>query len=178
MARLSTCVGRTFFSASFFARRNARTSARSYVLILILITTALTSALAGGPKYIAGASYFNPGTMGTPLTWSGGTINYYTDQGSLSPIYPGPSADALVADAFSQWTSVSTAAISAVRAGQLAEDVSGSNVFRNPDGTITMPSDILPAATGTPVGIVYDSDGTVTNALLGQGAGDPSECFD
>ena len=28
-----------------------------------------------------------------------------------------------------------------------------------------------------PVAIVYDADGTVTNALLGQGAGDPSSCF-
>jgi len=166
-----TCVGRPFLS---FVGQNARA-----ILILIpIILTAFIPAAAGGPKYIAGVSYFNSGTMGTPLTWSGGTINYYTDHGNLSPIYPGPSADALVADAFSQWTSISTAAISAVRVGQLGEDVSGSNVFRNPDGTITMPSDILPTATGTPVGIVYDSDGTVTNALLGQGAGDPSECFD
>ena len=149
---------------------------RSLFIALLLISAG--DAFAGGPKYIAGASYFNPGTMGTPLTWPGATLNYYTDHGNLSPIYPGPSADALVADAFSQWTSVSTAAISALRAGQLGEDVSGSNVFRNPDGTITMPSDILPTATGTPVAVVYDSDGTVTNALLGQGAGDPSECFD
>jgi hypothetical protein len=83
----------------------------------------------------------------------------------------------LVADAFSQWTSIPTVAVLATRAGQLAEDVSGANVYRNSDGTITMPADILPTATGTPVGIVYDVDGTVTDALLGQGAGDPSECF-
>ena len=176
MAIVTADVGH--LSAHVFAGKNARATQRSYVLIFILFITACIPAAAGGPKYIAGASYFNPGTMGTPLTWPGGTINYYTDQGNLSPIYPGSSADVLVADAFSQWTSISTAAISAVRAGQLAEDVSGSNVFRNPDGTITMPSDILPTATGTPVGIVYDSDGTVTDALLGQGAGDPSECFD
>jgi hypothetical protein len=83
----------------------------------------------------------------------------------------------LVADAFSQWTSISTAAVTATRAGQLAEDVSGTNVYRNSDGTITMPADIMPLASGTPVGIVYDVDGTVTDALLGQGAGDASECF-
>ena len=47
----------------------------------------------------------------------------------------------------------------------------------NPDGSITMPSDILPSATGTPVGIVYDAHGSVTDALLGLGAGDPSQCF-
>jgi hypothetical protein len=134
-------------------------------------------AQAGGPKYVAGVSYFNPGLAGTPLTWSKGAVTYYTDQGDLSPLLPGPTADSFVADAFSQWTSVPIAVVAATRGGQLAEDVNGGNVFVNPDGTITMPSDILPSATGTPVGIVYDADGSVTNALLGQGAGDPSQCF-
>lgn len=145
------------------------------VVAIALLTVPL--AHSGGPKYIAGASYFTSGTMGTPLTWSGGTVTYYTDQGNLSPIYPGSSADALVADAFSQWTSIPTAAIAVVHGGQLAEDVNGSNVYVNPDGSITMPADIQASATGTPVGIVYDYDGSVTNAFLGQGAGDPSECF-
>ena len=148
-------------------------------LLLAIATVVLLarSLHAGGPKYVAGVSYFDPGTVGTPLTWNQGAITYYTDQGNLSPILTGPSADAFVADAFSQWTSISTAAVAATRAGQLAEDVSGANVFVNPDGTISMPADILPTATGTPVGIVYDVDGTVTDALLGQGAGDQSECF-
>jgi hypothetical protein len=132
---------------------------------------------AGGPRYIAGVSYFNQGTAGTPLAWAQGAINYYTDQGNLSATVSGAQADALVADAFGQWTSIPTAAVSATRAGQLAEDVSGANVYRNGDNTITMPDDILPTAVGTPVGIVYDADGAVTSALLGQGAGDPSECF-
>jgi len=132
---------------------------------------------AGGPRYIAGVSYFNQGTVGTPLTWAQGTVNYYTDQGSLSPTVSGPQGDALVADAFSQWTSIPTVSLSVTHAGQLAEDVSGANVYRNSDGTLTMPADIMPTATGTPVGIVYDVDGTVTDAFLGQGAGDASQCF-
>ena len=145
------------------------------MFVLLFMFTLL--ARAGGPRYIAGVSYFNQGTAGTPLTWAQGVVNYYTDQGSLSSTVSGPQGDALVADAFSQWTAISTAAVSAIRAGQLAEDVSGANVYRNSDGTLTMPADIMPTATGTPVGIVYDVDGTVTDALLGQGAGDPSECF-
>src|SRR2546422_7453354 len=40
-----------------------------------------------------------------------------------------------------------------------------------------MPADILPTAVSTPVGIVYDADGRVTDALLGQGAGDAGSCF-
>jgi hypothetical protein len=145
--------------------------------VIALLAVVLPMARAGGPKYVAGVSYFNSGLAGTPLTWNQGAITYYTDQGDLSPILPGPAADAFVASAFSQWTSIPIAAIAVTHGGQLAENVSGANVYVNPDGTITMPADIEPSATGTPVGVVYDEDGTVTDALLGQGAGDPSECF-
>jgi hypothetical protein len=134
-------------------------------------------ARAGGPKYVAGSSYFNSGTMGVPLTWPAGQVNYYTDQGDLSPILPNASANAFVAAAFAQWTSVSAAALAATRAGQLAEDVNGGNIAVDSSGIVTGPSDIAPSATSTPVGIVYDFDGSVTDALLGAGAGDPSQCF-
>ncbi len=134
-------------------------------------------ARAGGPKYVAGTSYFEATTTGQPLTWPFGQITYYTDQGDLSPILPNSAADALVADAFSQWTSVPTAAVAATRGGQLAEDVNGANVIRNPNGSISVPADVQPSATSTPIGIVYDYDGSVTDALLGSGAGDASQCF-
>ena len=89
---------------------------------------------AGGPRYVAGVSYFAADTKGVPLTWAQGAINYYTDQGNLRSILPGPTADAFVASAFSQWTSIPTAAVSATQAGHLAEDVSGVNVIVNSDG--------------------------------------------
>lgn len=132
---------------------------------------------AGGPEYIAGISYFDPATTGTPIIWANGVVNYYTDQGDLSPILPGSSADAFVADAFSQWTSISTAAVVATQQGHLAEDVNGTNVYINSEGELVEPADIEPSAVGTPVGVVYDYDGSVTDALLGQGAGDSDECF-
>ncbi len=132
---------------------------------------------AGGPGYVAGSSYFNPSNMGQPLTWAQGQVNYYTDQGDLSPILPNGAANVLVANAFSQWTSVGAAAITATNPGELAEDVNGSNIAVDSSGTVTAPADITPSATQTPVGIVYDYDGTVTDALLGVGAGSPSECF-
>jgi hypothetical protein len=135
------------------------------------------AAFAGGPRYVAGVSYFNSGAKGTPLTWANGIVSYYTDQGDLSSQLPGPSADSFVADAFSRWTSTPTAAISASHAGQLGEDVSGANVFANGDGTITLPDDILPSAVSQPVAVVYDADGAVTDALVGQGASDSSLCF-
>ncbi len=101
---------------------------------------------------------------------------YYTDQGDLSPVLPQVEANALVADAFSRWTSVPTAALSARRAGQLDEDVDGSNVVFIDYGQINMPADIQPSALAKPVAIVYDQDGKVTDALLGQGAGGADMC--
>jgi hypothetical protein len=139
-----------------------------WLLVAVLLLTAAQTVRAGGPNTIAGSSYFDPATKGVPLRWLQGAVTYYTDRGNLSPILSGAGADAFVADAFSRWTSISTAAVSAVRAGALAEDVSGANV--NASNTVTLPSDILPSATSFPVGVVYDADGTVTDALLGQGA--------
>jgi IPT/TIG domain len=161
---------------SILVRSWSRT-AHCAVRTLAVLVLFSCCAFAGGPLYVAGASYFDSGVKGTPLTWAQGTLNYYTDQGDLSPQLPGPAADAFVADAFTRWTSISTAAISANLAGQLAEDVSGSNVTANADGTINVPADILPTATGEPVGIVYDADGSVTDALLGSGASNASDCF-
>lgn len=144
---------------------------------LALLFVAARDAHAGGPEYVAGSTYFNPSTMGQPVTWSMGQIDYYTDLGDLSPSFPNASANALVADAFSQWTSVSFAALTATAAGQLAEDVNGGNIEVGTNGDVTAPADITPAATEKPVGVVYDYDGSATDALLGQGAGNASECF-
>ncbi len=151
-----------------------------------LLRLALTATLvfffvavsrAGGPKCVAGTSYFDATTSGQPLTWPQGAITYYTDQGDLSPVLPNASANSFVAAAFSQWSSVTTAALAVNSGGTLAEDVNGTNVFLNSDGTIAMPADIQSTATGTPIGIVYDYDGSVTDALLGEGAGGSSQCF-
>lgn len=146
---------------------------RSFTLFACLLFAEL--AFAGGPAFVAGSSYFNPATKGSPVVWANGVVNYYTDQGALSPTMAGSAADAFVAKAFSQWTSISTAAVSAIRQGQLGEDVSGANVALG-TGQVSLPADIQPNAVGTPVGIVYDYDGTVTDALLGSGAGASIYC--
>jgi IPT/TIG domain-containing protein len=149
---------------------------RLALALAIVLCFALLSR-AAGPEYVAGTTYFTSAVPGQPLIWPGGQILYYTDQGDLSPILPNAAANTFVANAFSIWTSVPTAAVAATSPGQLAEDVNGSNVSLNSDGSITMPADIQPSATGTPVGVVYDYDGTVTDAFLGSGAGDSSQCF-
>src|ERR1700674_4320330 len=147
------------------------------VLAVAMIFFFVVTSAAGGPKFVAGTTYFDPSTTGQPLIWPQGQITYYTDQGDLSPILPNASANSFVASAFSPWTSVSTAAVRATSGGQLAEDVSGANVIVNADSTISMPADIQSTATATPVGIVYDYDGSVTDALMGGGAGASSQCF-
>jgi hypothetical protein len=164
-----TVTTRPTFAARSFLLRLAAAAAMIFFGALL--------SRAGGPKNVAGTSYFDSNTTGQPLVWPQGIITYYTDQGNLSPILPNASANSFVASAFSVWTSVPTAAITAASGGQLAEDVNGTNVILNADGTITMPADIQPTAIGTPVGIVYDYDGSVTNALIGSGAGDSSQCF-
>ena len=143
----------------------------------ILVFSGALVLRAGGPKAVAGPSYFDPAATGQPLTWPQGVIVYFIDQGDLSPILPNSSAASFVADAFAQWTSVPTAALSVSSGGTLAEDVSGVNVTVNSDRTISMPADIQPTATANPIAIVFDADGAVTDALLGAGASDPSQCM-
>jgi len=149
---------------------------RLAIAVAIILVFALLSR-AGGPKYVAGTSYFSSTVAGQPLTWAQGRVTYYTDQGDLSPVLDNAAANMLVATAFSLWTAVPTAALAITNGGQLGEDVNGNNVTRNSNGTLSMPADIQPGAIATPVGVVYDYDGAVTDALLGSGAGAASQCF-
>jgi len=152
---------------------------RGVLLIAILLIATLLllnpPMHAGGPAFVAGTGYFDPTVKGTPVTWPQGVISYFTDQGDLSPTLLGPNADAFVASAFGMWNSVPTAAILMMQSGHLAEDVNGAN-FSVLSGVIAGPPDITPSATGTAVGVVYDEDGSVTDALLGTGASNFSYC--
>src|SRR5581483_5056721 len=142
--------------------------------IAVAVASLPAAAGAGGPLNVAGVTFFQSGLAGTPITWAGGQVSYYTDQGDLSSALTQPDADALVADAFLHWTTIPTAALSATRAGSLDEDVNATNVTRA-GGVITIPADIRPESS-KPLAIVYDQDGAVTDALLGAGASDPALC--
>src|SRR6266446_1245693 len=148
---------------------------RNLAVAGLLISSAVASR-AAGPAFIAGSGYA-PGVEGQALIWANGSVQYFTDQGNLSPILPSAQADVFVATAFSAWTAISALALTASQGGHLAEDVNGSNIAVDASGAVTAPADIAFSATGIPVGIVYDSDGTVTEALLGQGAGGLADCF-
>ena len=144
-----------------------------FVLALVLLFPCILRA--GGPAWVAGAGY-NSGVEGQPILWTSATVQYFTDQGDLSPILANAQADVFVAAAISSWTTAPGVGLTVTQAGHLAEDVNGSNI-QGEFGVITAPADITSSATGTPLGIVYDFDGTVTDALLGEGAGDVGDCF-
>lgn len=132
-------------------------------------------AQAGGPKYVAGVSYFNPAVLGQPLHWAGGQLNYYVDQGALSATVTNAQATAMVDAAATLWSAVPTAAVKLTDMGSLNEDVNGTDIAVM-NGIITAPADVTPAATGYPVGVIYDADGSVIDALFGTGASQPTSC--
>jgi hypothetical protein len=155
-----------------------RTRATVRYLGLALLALAPAVALAGGPKYVAGVSYFNAGVLGQPVHWAGGQVNYYVDQGPLNNSVTNQQATAMVDAAAALWSAVPTAGVTLVDKGALNEDVSGSNVAVNASSQFTQPSDVTPSATSYPLGIIYDSDGSVIDALYGSGTSDPYTCQD
>src|ERR1700746_3619889 len=143
---------------------------RRVIFVVVVVVSLSISSRAGGPAFVAGLA-FDPSVKGQPVAWPSGNLRYFTDQGDLSPILTNSQADSFVVAAFQPWTSVPGVALTTTQGGHLAEDANGSNITCLPDGTCSMPSDIQATALSTPVGIVYDLDGTVTDAFLGQGAG-------
>jgi hypothetical protein len=150
--------------------RAARVPAGFLCVVLILFP----SAAAGGPKYVAGASFFNPGVLGQPVRWSGGHVSYYVDQGPLNASLDNSHATAMVDAAAALWSAVPTAGISLVRAGSLGEDVSGANAMAG-NQAIAQPSDVAPSS-NFPLAIIYDADGTVLDTVFGAYTSDLGNC--
>jgi len=151
-----------------------RRSAAVHALALLLLSPA--ALLAGGPKYVAGTSFFDPAVLGQPIHWSQGQVNYYVDQGPLSNSISNQQAAAMVDAAAALWSEVPTAGVTLTRMGSLNEDVNGSSIAVNSSGQITAPADVAPSSTAYPLAILYDADGSVINALYGSGASDPTSC--
>lgn len=120
-------------------RRHCRTT-----LIVTSLLLVPACATAGGPKFVAGTSYFNPAVIGQPVHWSGGQVNYSVDQGPLSGYLTNQQATAMVDAAAALWSSVPTAGITLTDEGPLNEDVNGSNIVVNSSGAITAPADVTP----------------------------------
>jgi hypothetical protein len=146
------------------------------------------SAVAGGPKYVAGVSYFNPGVVGQPIHWANGQLNYYVDQGPLNASVTNAQAKAMVDAAAAVWNAVPTAGVTLTDMGTLNEDVNGSNILISGTnftvtneqtsqlGVLIEPADITAPATSYPLGILFDADGTIINTLYGAGVSQQNSC--
>ncbi len=145
------------------------------LLVAWLLAFFGNAAFAGGPKYVAGVSYFNPGVKGQPVHWAAGQLTYFVDQGPLNAAVSNAKAVAMVDSAAALWSAVPTAAVSLTDAGALAEDVNGANVLAG-SGALGQPGDVAPTATSAPVAVIFDADGAVIDALEGTGASQPDNC--
>jgi hypothetical protein len=132
--------------------------------------------LAGGPKYVAGTTYFDPAVLGVPVHWAGGQVNYYVDQGPLSSTVTNAQATTMVDAAAALWSAVPTAGVTLTDMGALNEDVNGADIQVNSSGQIIAPADITPAATDYPIAVIYDADGSVINAIFGATTSQPDAC--
>src|SRR6187455_3367780 len=120
------------------------------VLTLALVGGARSRVDAAGPLFVSDA--------GLPLVWSVRPVPWNPDLGGLG-VLDQPSAHQLVADGFSVWAAVPTANITFADAGTLPLDVTAATVglFVGVCG-----DDLSP--------VVFDTDGTITDALFGGGA--------
>ena len=130
-------------------------------------------AFAGGPRWVTGPPYFS--TSGVPVAWYTNQLLYFTDPGDLSPYVDHAAADAIVAAAASTWN-VPVASLVLGYGGSLNEHISGANVYPGADGLV-FPADVQSTNyLAKQIAVIYDSDGSVTDMLLGSGASDPSGC--
>jgi hypothetical protein len=155
---------------------------------LLALLLGPAAAVAGGPKYVAGVSYFDPAAEGQPVHWAGGQVNYYVDQGPLSASVNNQQATAMVDSAAALWSAVPTAGVKLTDKGTLSEDVSGANIAvsgtdftvtneqTNQLGVITAPADVTPSATSFPLAIIFDADGSVIDDLFGAGTAGQNSC--
>jgi hypothetical protein len=110
------------------------------------------------------------------VVWYTNQPLYFTDPGDLSSSVNHAAADALVAAAASVWN-VPTASLVLSRGGALDEHVSGANTFLGSSGII-FPADVQSINyVAKQIAVIYDSDGSVTDLLLGNGASDPTGCL-
>ena len=160
------------------ASSHLRAGSRAIVSLIAFsfFFTAPAAIVAGGPKFVAGTSFFNPSALGQPIHWTQGQVNYYVDQGSLSNSVGNQQATTMVDAAAALWSAVSTAGVTLTDAGQLNEDVSGANIQVNSTGQIIAPADVAPSASNYPLAVIYDADGSVIDAIYGATASQPDAC--
>ncbi len=131
-------------------------------------------AMAGNPRWTSGPPFFLPPWLA--VAWYTTSPLYFTDPGDLSAAVPHAAADRMVANAAAVWN-VPTASLVLAQGGELAEHVTGGMVSGSGAG-VTMPADVQSTNwQNIPIAVIYDTDGSVIDALLGAGGSDPSGCL-
>jgi hypothetical protein len=129
---------------------------RTAAIISLLLCSVV--AFAGGPLVIGGPTM----ASGQAFKWNNAVpVTYWTDQGNLGSLTK-TAADQFTAQMLSVWTTTPGVQLSTSQAGTLATDITGANVLaqsNNPNSEINIKT-----------AIIYDTDGSVTDALLGDGA--------
>jgi IPT/TIG domain len=154
-------------------------SARQWRRVMVVAGLVLSAAgaWAGGPRFITGTSGY--ATAGVPMAWYTNAPMYFTDPGDLSATVTHAQADAMVAAAAAVWN-IPTASITLANGGGLAEHVAadgpGANAYFN--GTaMVFPADVEATNyASVQIAVIYDSDGSVIDMLLGSGASGLLEC--
>ena len=124
---------------------------------------------AGSPRFVGAPGAGNPGV---PLVWQTTQLMYFTDPGDLSSSVSHAQADKMVAAAAAVWN-VPTSSLTLAQGGNLGEHVSSTNTSVV-NGEVLFPADVSASNEAhIPVAIVYDTDGSVTDLLLGAGASAP-----
>jgi hypothetical protein len=114
------------------------------------------------------------------MAWYTSQPMYFTDPGNLSSAVTHAQADAMVAAAAAVWN-VPTANVTLAKGGVLEEHVvadgSNENAYFNGTGVL-FPADVEATNyASVQIPVIYDSDGSVIDLLMGSGASDPSGCL-
>jgi len=154
------------------------------LLIPLLLVTAAVVVYAEGPLYVGGPPSVSGGVVagtpypGQPFHWNPQNfpLTYWTDLGTLGT-QSKAQADQLVATAFDTWHSVPTASISFLKQGDLSQDVTGGasgNDLAVQNAVYAcgtpLPDVNLDGGIAQPRTIIYDTNGSITDDLLGVGS--------
>ena len=182
---LSLALTRTDASAAFLRKKrrqyleprvhlqeNGSRRCRGWIWAFLLVLVA-SPVRASGPRWVGGPPFYIPN--GYPVVFSTNTPLYYTDPGDLGPTVNHATADALVSRAASVWN-VPMASLVLSQGGTLNQHVSSANVTVTSSGLV-FPADVQASnSANKQIAVIYDTDGSVTEMLLGGGSSDPSLC--
>jgi IPT/TIG domain len=148
-------------------------SSRFHRVVALLLLAIGTEAIASGPRWVTGQPYYYP--EGNSIVWYTDSPQYFTDTGDLSVYVNNAAANAIVAAAAGVWI-VPTSRLNLLYGGALDEHASAVNVYPTSTGLV-FPADVQSTNyLAKQIAVLYDSDGAITDMMLGQGASDPSGC--